>query len=204
MTAVQESVESIAHAIDIPVEKWRHQCHAISLAIVKSGVLGTFSRVARGTCEGVRGQHSWVVIGEDCYDDQANILDATWWSYNDQEPFLRRQVGLGKESGYRPHGLGSIWQWGQPVPGNGVVIELTPSFELSNVAKSFIDIMDPLDRQGWAVLSSAPVQGWPAGEIFAAMDDTPELQALVPIDKLGMLTDRNPSGLYLANQASST
>jgi hypothetical protein len=29
------------------------------------------------------------------------------------------------------------------------------------------------------------------------MDDTPDLEALVPIDLLGMLTDRNPGGLYL-------
>ena len=42
----------------------------------------------------------------------------------------------------------------------------------------------------------APVEDWPAGEIFAAMDDTEGLKALVPIDKLGMLTDRNPGGLY--------
>jgi hypothetical protein len=28
------------------------------------------------------------------------------------------------------------------------------------------------------------------------MDDTEALRALVPIDRLGMLTDRNPGGLY--------
>lgn len=197
------TITEIEKAIDIPVAEWSHQCHAISLAIVKSGALGTFARVARGTCEGVGGQHSWVVLGYDCYAKDVNILDPTWWSYNDQEPFLRQRVGLGKESGYRPHGLGSIWQWGQPVPGDGPVIELTPKFKLSRQAQSFLDIMDPLDRKGWAVLSSAPVQEWPSAEIFAAMDDTPELTALVPIDKLGMLTDRNPSGLFLARESVS-
>jgi hypothetical protein len=38
--------------------------------------------------------------------------------------------------------------------------------------------------------------GFPAGEFLAAMDDTPATSALVPIDRLGMLTDRNPGGLY--------
>jgi len=194
------TVAKVEEAIEIPVDRWAHQCHMISLAIVKSGVLNTFARVARGTCKDVGGQHSWIVIGHDCYAKDANILDPTWWSYNDQKPFLRHRIGLGEESGYRPHGMGSIWQWGQPVPGDGPVIELTPNFELSREARSFLDIMDPLDRKGWAVLSSAPVQDWPSAEILAAMDDTEELSALVPIDKLGMLTDRNPSGLYLATE----
>lgn len=194
----QLEVPEVEAAIGIPVEKWWHQCHHISIKIVKSGVLGTFARVARGTCDGVGGQHSWVVLGRDCYAEDADILDPTWWSYNDEQPSLRRRVGIGDASGYRPHGMGSIWDWGQPVPGDGPVIELTPTFELSREARSFIDILDPLDRQGWAVLSSAPVQEWPAAEIFAAMDDTEELSTLVPIDKLGMLTDRNPGGAYLA------
>lgn len=28
------------------------------------------------------------------------------------------------------------------------------------------------------------------------MNDTPALSAVVPIDRIGMLTDRNPGGLY--------
>ena len=40
-----------------------------------------------------------------------------------------------------------------------------------------------------------PVGGWPAGEIFEAMTHTKGLEALVPIDLLGMLTDLNPDGL---------
>jgi hypothetical protein len=42
------------------------------------------------------------------------------------------------------------------------------------------------------------MEGWPSSEIIAAMDDTDELRALVPIDILGMVTDRNPGGLYLS------
>ena len=46
-------------------------------------------------------------------------------------------------------------------------------------------------------MNHAPLNGWPFGEFIAAMDDTPDVTALVPIDLLGMYTDRNPSGLYL-------
>lgn len=61
-------------------------------------------------------------------------------------------------------------------------------------------MVGPLDRPGWMRLASCPVGGWPAAEVLAAMDDTPALQTLVPIDRLGMLTDRNPGGLYLAGK----
>lgn len=47
-------------------------------------------------------------------------------------------------------------------------------------------------------------QNWPAAEIIAAIDDTKALSALVPIDILGMLTDRNPSGLYLPGDEKET
>lgn len=63
-------------------------------------------------------------------------------------------------------------------------------------------MLGPLDRRAWHLLASqAPVLGWPAAEIIAAMDDTEELSAFVPIDRLGMLTDRNPGGLYLPEPA---
>ncbi len=58
-------------------------------------------------------------------------------------------------------------------------------------------MLGPLDRRGWATLAHAPVEGWPAGEILGAMCDS-GMEAVVPIDIIGMLTDRNPSGLYLA------
>jgi hypothetical protein len=41
------------------------------------------------------------------------------------------------------------------------------------------------------------VEGWPAAEIIDAIYNTPELTTWVPIDIVGMLTDRNPKGLYL-------
>lgn len=46
----------------------------------------------------------------------------------------------------------------------------------------------------------APTPGWPAAEIVAAMCETPNLQSLVSVDLAGMLTDRNPGGLYLPNK----
>lgn len=172
----------------------RFNCHSVSLAIVKSGMFDG-ARVARGTCEQVPGrQHSWVAVG-DPYDLDAPIIDATWWSYNAEvEPIY---VGFLSEGWHHPHGYGSIWDWGRPAAGRGPVIELTPTVPLSRAAEAFLEILGPLDRKGWGTLSAAPVLDWPAGEIFAAMDDTPPLSQLVPIDILGMTTDRNPGKLYL-------
>jgi hypothetical protein len=78
----------------------------------------------------------------------------------------------------------------------GPGIELTPANPLSTEAADFLDLLGPLDLRGWGEVAHLPVEGWPAGEIIAAMCDTPGLGALVPVDIQGMVTDRNPSGLY--------
>lgn len=175
-----------------PLSRWSKQCHAASLELVKAGVA---DRVARGWCNGVPGQHSWAVIGMDCYDPEAVIIDSTLWSYGAGDPaiFIQR-LGAGT---YRPHGAGSIWNFGKPEPATGPVIELTPEIPLGNEAVFFLAMLGGLDCRGWSTLAHSPAGGWPAGEILAAIKDTEELAALVPIDRIGMLTDRNPGGLYL-------
>ena len=178
-----------------PLEQWSHRCHEASIAVVKAKIIPG-ARVARGHCIGVGGQHSWVTIG-DPYADGVQIIDPTLWSY-DREI---KGIWYGKGGPYRRHtphgGQGSIWRYGKPTHGGGPTIELTPSFELSEAAKDFLALIEPLDRRGWDLLAHAPVTGWPAAEIIAAIDDTAALSAIVPIDILGMLTDRNPGGLYL-------
>lgn len=195
----RELVDIFAEAIGIVPDLWYGKCHEISLAIVQSGVLGEFARVARGTCDRYFGQHSWISLG-DPYNPDTRYLDPTSWTFQESEPVI--WSGRARGSGRMPKGGDmTIWDWGRPDDPIGPIIELTPDFELSDAAQFFLSpkMLGPLDRQGWATLSSAPVLGWPAGEIFAAMDDTPELSALVPIDILGMTTDRNPCDLYLAN-----
>ncbi len=172
---------------------WHHQCHAASLAIVRSQRF-LAARVARGTCTGVGGQHSWVTLGG-CFDKRAIIIDPTLWSFDPKVTGVF--VGSYKNRRHLPHGgFGEIWNWGKPQRGDGPTIDLTPAKPLSTTARAFLGMLGPLDRAGWATLAHAPPNGWPAGEIFAAMDDTPGLSTLVPIDMLGMLTDRNPGGLF--------
>ena len=60
----------------------------------------------------------------------------------------------------------------------------------------FLNLLGPLDKNGWITLAHAPVERWPAGEIIDAMCES-GLEGYVPIDIVGMTTDRNPSGLYL-------
>lgn len=179
-----------------PLDRWSHQCHGASIELVKSELLPAGARVARGTCKGVGGQHSWVVIG-DPYDPKAQIIDPTLWSYDDTVKGI--WYGSAKDERHVPFGggRGTIWDWGRPADPTGPIIELTPRDRLSSDALRFLETVGPLDRQGWWVLMRAPALGWPAGEIIAAMDDTEALTALVPIDLLGMLTDRNPGGMYL-------
>lgn len=115
-------------AVGRPLVAFRFRCHEASLALVRSGVLPEGARVARGSCPGVGGQHSWVVLGGDCYDRKAQVIDPTLWCYDNAV----REIWKGR-----------------------------------------------------------------ADEIIGAMYDDERLSALVPIDIVGMITDRNPGGLYL-------
>lgn len=190
------TAKRVEQALGIEFKDTEHRCHEISLAMVRSGILPP-ARVARGWCKGVIGQHSWIVVGKDPYRPGLPIIDCTLWSYDDSITDV--WVGVTRERGGRhlPHGgNGDIWSAGRPVSGGGAPIALTPSEPLSVAAKAFLGMFGPLDRQGWATLANSPVRGWPAAEIIAAMDDTEELKVLVPIDILGMLTDRNPGELY--------
>jgi hypothetical protein len=189
-----------------PLEHWAHQCHAASSTLVQSGVLGAFARVARGSCRGVGGQHSWVVVG-DPYDLQAPIVDPTLWSYDSS--VVGVWYGRGASGRHLPHGSGSIWEWGRPEAAGGEIVSLTPARPFSAEARSFLELLGPLDLRGWIQLAHAPVEGWPAAEIIDAICNTrdprvgPEqktnttLASYVPIDIIGMLTDRNPGGAYL-------
>lgn len=190
-----ESLLALAKRELKPLKKWAHRCHEASIALVNAGI---GNRVARGWCSGVSGQHSWVVVGDSCYDRSATIIDPTLWSYRKDVKGIF--IGLPAQYNHQPHGSGSIWEWGRPVRGRGKAIRLTPSFELSREARRFLAMLGSLDVTGWMALSSAPVEGWPSAEIFAAMDDTKALSSFVPIDKLGMLTERNPGGLYLPSK----
>jgi hypothetical protein len=176
-----------------PKENWAHQCHAISLALVRSGLLPEGARVARGFTPGVRSQHSWAVLG-DPYDPEVTVVDATLWSYDTTAPTI--YVAPASDRPHVPHGSGSIWQWGRPPEPVSEVIEL--ACDPGPRANDFLRLASPegLDQEGWRVLAHAPVGGWPSKEIFTAMNATPKLAAMLPIDILGMATDVNPKGLY--------
>lgn len=177
------------------LDGWAHNCHAASLAVVKAEVIPG-ARVARGSCRGVFGQHSWVVVG-DPYDKGAPIIDPTLWSYDADVEGIWTGTRR-RDKRHTPKGAGSIWNYGCPVSGGGNPIEL--AVPVSKWAASFLDMVGPLDREGWHTLALAPVEGWPAAEIVEAMASTPDLAWLVPIDVVGMLTDLNPEGLYLPDK----
>lgn len=191
------SVEDFERAIGSSQQTWTHDCHSVSLALLNSKLVTSPARIARGSTPGVPGQHSWLVLGTDCYDLESWIVDLTLWSYVPQAPgvlICRARTGPWQ---HIPHGYGSIFAHGKPSKATEEPIMLTPMQPLTTRAAAFLELLGPLDRRGWAQLANGPVMGWPAAEIIVAMIETEELAALVPIDITGMLTDRNPGGLYL-------
>lgn len=194
----------VAEAIDWSFPEWAGQCHAVSLRIVKSNVLPDLGypdrRVARGYCSGVMGQHSWIVLGHDPYDPTTPIVDPTLWSYRDDVDGI--YVGPQQRYGHIPHGgRGTIWAYGRPPAPVHKPIPLPADImaRLPHSAQVFLSLCGQMDWHGWSFLANAPVAGWPAAEIVAAMDECYELSGVVPVARLGMLTDRNPGGLYLPN-----
>jgi len=174
-----------------PLSSYRRDCHLASITLDRAGI-GV--RVARGFCRSaVARQHSWVVCGMDCYDNNAIIIDPTLWSWNKGVKGI--YVGDQKTHGHVPHGAGNIWRYGKPERGGGELISLTPKTPLSEIALAFLEMVGPLDIHGWHTLAHSPVQGWPAAEIVSAIEDT--MPGVVSIDIVGMLTDRNPQKLYL-------
>jgi len=186
-------IPDVESAIGLPFKEWAFRCHEVSLKIVKSCLLEGPRRVARGLCDGVGGQHSWVVIGDNCYDEEVGIIDPTLWSYDDTvEGIWYGTIGDGR---HKPHGMGLFWGGDIPTCQGGEPIELEG---LSEFAHTFMQMMYPLDIAAWAMLATqAPVQGWPSKEVFEAMYKHPDLRPLIPIDKVRMVTDLNPDGLYL-------
>lgn len=188
-----DDVKALAEQAGKDGDTWWRNCHAASLAIVKAGIYPN-ARVARGLARNVPGQHSWVVLG-DVYDHDAEIIDATMWSYDPTvRSVLRTTVGART---HFAHGCGIFLNGSRPYNHGGTVVKLEPSTKLGAEAREFLAMLGPLDHAGWMDVANMPVEGWPAVEIIAAMDDTEGLSALIPIDVLGHLTDRNPGGLYL-------
>uniref|UniRef100_A0AAU7J7T7 Uncharacterized protein n=2 Tax=unclassified bacterial viruses TaxID=12333 RepID=A0AAU7J7T7_9VIRU len=195
--AVPADVEALMTRINFPLDRVAKNCHAVSLSIVKSGILPR-ARVARGYAVGVTGQHSWVVsdYGPDgVYDSKAHIIDATLWSYDDSIPGVWQ--GAYDDDRHRPHGWGSVFDAARPYSHGGREIRLTVNFPMSAEASDFIRMLGPLDAAGWQMVANLPVFGWPAAEVIRAMCETKATSVYVPIDIEGHLTDRNPGGLYL-------
>lgn len=191
------------HIFDLldPIIRLASDCHAASLMIAASASkVGLpdppHTRVARGSRKGVGGQHSWVVIG-DPYDPEW-IIDPTLWHYLGQEPSITIVAGNGEGADlWIPAGKGSIWDWGRPPEAIDEEHVLDPPASgWSHEAKRFLELIVPLDLAGWRVLAHAPVQGWPSREIILQMSKDEKIAPHIPIDIVGMLTDRNPKGLY--------
>jgi hypothetical protein len=178
-------------------DDFAHDCHAVSWGLIRSGLLGTGGpnlRVARGACRGVGGQHSWVVMG-DPYDETATIVDLTLWSYDAKQP--RIWIGSMLSGLHRPKGFQLIFDGPKPDAGSDPPL-LLDTENMSDRARTFIQMIGPLDARGWVELwSRCGMLGWPSAEILDAfLTQYPDLTALVPIDIVGMVTDRNPQETY--------
>ena len=153
-------------------EQASHQCHAISLALVKHPEF-PLARVARGTCHNpdasIGSQHSWIVLGTDPYDPKATVIDPTLFSYSETIDDL--WIGNAEEGGYQPFGWHeglNIFDWGRPGTPQGPILEISNDYEPSLDGYRFLDMLGPLDWEGWSLmLGNAPVTGWPSGEILS-------------------------------------
>lgn len=197
MMAEAGGLPGLEELLGRPLSDYYHGCHAGSLAVLRTGIFGTpgqDARVARGHCAGILSQHSWIIVGGGPYDRKAVIADPTRWSYFSGGPSVT--ITRNAMTDYQPHGAGDIWRRGHPDNCDpSQAVELDWKEPPSGSARLFLELLGPLDKHGWIQLAHYPVEGWPAGEIIGAVADT--FGAVhVPVDILGMVTDRNPGGLY--------
>lgn len=186
-------LQSLAQEVLAPMRQWENRCHEASVKLVASGVIKGL-RVARGSCRLVPSQHSWAVLGNP-YDKGALILDPTLWSHTRVSPEVF--VGTGKKWGHKPHGSGSIFEFGRPPLPTGKIVKLAPPKEgWSTAAKGFLAVIGPLDFEGWSVLAHCPVGGWPSKEILGQLRKHPQLGNFIPIDIVGMLLEDTCGDLY--------
>jgi hypothetical protein len=192
VSAPRLSISEIENAIG-PIQGFAHNCHGASLALVRSGLLPEGSRVARGFAKGVISQHSWALVAPDMiYDPQNYVVDITLWSYVPEVP--RLYIAKAAKS-HIPKGQGMLRTMPDPAK-VGPLVET--DVELSKAAKSFLESWAPngMDMANWYHLLNGPMQGWPSKDIVTAAYHTKQLQAVIPIDIVGLLTDINPNGLY--------
>lgn len=188
-------VASIAEEIGVPYPQWINQCHAISLAILRTGRFG-YGRIARGSCVGVPGQHSWIVLDKDVYNSKAIIVDPTMAHHVKDKRGIVADYACNLP--HNPKGKGNIFH-GPHRPtscGDEPVTLVEPEGGWSGRARQFLRMVGPLDQRGWGSLFEGPMEGWPAAEIVQAALNTPGMSAWVPIDIKGMLTETNPGNLY--------
>lgn len=208
MTSRTPRREDVAAAVAaFPSGDWSHQCHAASLALVRSGLLAPFGepghdyRVVRGVCAGVPGQHSWVVIGDPIGVRHAIVVDPTLWSYTQEDPGVIVTTYSRTYTKHRPKGVAvtarrraDIFDIGKPGPAISTVIPLDVK---DAFARHFLDLLGPMDAAGWHTLfSRLPMTGWPAKPILTAAAAHPALAPHIPVDILGIYTDLNPDNLY--------
>lgn len=178
------TIENVMETTRTLREEFHGNCHGVSLALVRSGLLAEEARVARGTAKGVGSQHSWVSMG-DPYEVSTPIIDPTLWTYRDDVDDVWH--GSRKDLIHMPHGGGLIWQAGRPNHQGGQTIELDRE-GLSSDAGYFLNLIEPLDLDGWRTLAHLPVEGWPAREILGrCMSQIKGFSAWVPVDVVAML-----------------
>lgn len=178
------TIDEVAEAIGKTPDDFHGACHSISLALVRTGILGPEARVARGYAKGVNSQHSWVSQGNPYYLN-TQIIDPTLWTYRDDVDDI--WYGTRLDDIHMPHGGGMIWHAGRPAHQGGPDMPLGRS-GLSEEARSFLNLIEPLDRAGWVRLIHLPLEGWPSAEIIGAiLDQWPDMEVNVPVDVIGNL-----------------
>jgi len=193
------TVPMVEEAIGIPRDRWSRQCHAVSLAIVRSGLVK--GRVLRGYCDGVEGQHSWIALdtANDAFEREVEILDPTLWSYDDKvKDYLWWGTNLAR---HRPHGSGRFFDYGCPIgDGKDIVGLNTCGIPGNRILRIMESTGFDYSLRAWSAFFNSGHFAYTAGgasDIIHAACFNTDLCALIPIDIVGNLTSINPDGLYM-------
>ena len=157
-------------------------------------------------CSGVGSQHSWVVLSGrpgSMFEKKVPILDPTLWTYRDDVEGLYFNTA-GGTPWHTPKGAGDLWDFSCPQSVGGD--ELIPREPITGGATAFLAFLKaqvggPLSYGWWMrFFSQCPMANPPIlRELIDACYRDERIRGTIPIDIVGMLTDHNPGGLYMAD-----
>lgn len=185
----------VARLIDIPVDKWPGNCHAIAIAMVKRGVVkgkaiyGHYhGYIDADSIFGPRPftHHGWVVTPD-------KIIDPTRWVFEGIDPYIYE--GPKDDDAYDPGGNRVRKMFMRPAPPfvrTQNVYEIPP--HIAPLVQTLLDYYDTTicaQQAGWIASLPLDMLGEQVEEVYRWIIDDVKTPGFIPVDNRNAILGEN-------------